>query len=156
MGIGLREAENLTGLGRSSLQKAIKTGKLSATRASSGAWEVEVSELQRVYALKLPEPGLDQPRNEVSGPDIERDLLRQQLRMMEETVSDLRARLTRSDEERTRLTLMLTRDESGVRTSQAGGEKESEPATGWIIAALLIFLVALLLGVLFKVAKFLP
>ena len=156
MGIGLREAENLTGLGRSSLQKAIKTGKLSATRGSSGAWEVEVSELQRVYALKLPDTVLDHPRNEVSGPDIERDLLRQQLRMMEETVTDLRARLTRSDEERTRLTLMLTRDENELGRSQKIDEKQSEPATTWITAVLLTSLVALLLGVLLKVAKFLP
>lgn len=156
MGIGLREAENLTGLGRSSLQKAIKTGKLSATRASSGAWEVEVSELQRVYALKLPDSGSDKVRNEVSGPDIERDLLRQQLRMMEETVADLRARLTRSDEERTRLTLMLTRDEEGLGRSQKKDEKGSEPYSGWIMAAMMGLVVLLMLGVLFKVAKFLP
>lgn len=157
MGIGLREAESLTGLGRSSLLKAIRSGKLSARQTGKGGpWEVEVSELQRVYALKVPEVGSDRAEIEVGTAEVERDLLRQQLRMMEETVSDLRARLTRSDEERTRLTLMLTRDEKDLGRSQAGDEKEPRTSTGWIISVLLVFLVALLLGVLLKVAKFLP
>lgn len=156
MGIGLREAEKLTGLGRSSLQKAIKTGKLSASRGSSGAWEVEVAELQRVYALKLPETGSEQPQNEVVRSDVETDLLRQQLRMMEETISDLRARLTRSDEERTRLTLMLTQAPNGLGRSQAMDEKESEPSNGWLMLSVLGLLVLLVLALLVRVAKFLP
>lgn len=156
MGIGLREAENLTGLGRSSLLKAIKAGKLSASRVSSGAWEVEVSELQRVYALKVPEVGSDRAQTEVGTAEVERDLLRQQLRMMEETVADLRTRLTRSDEERTRLTLMLT---SGSDQDERGSDRALTRAElkggAWVAVAIVVF-VGLVLALVFRVSQFLP
>lgn len=160
MGIGLREAEGLTGLGRSSLLKAIKAGKLSASRGTNGSWEVEIAELQRVYALKVPDTGSDRAENGLGTAEVERDLLRQQLRMMEDTVSDLRARLTRSDEERTRLTLMLTQGSDrvvpSIGDSPTRDEKKSEPSVGYALAVVLVVFVGLVLALLVKVSRFLP
>ena len=48
--ITLGEASRLTGLGKSTLARAIKAGRLSATRTDTGTYEIDTSELFRVYA----------------------------------------------------------------------------------------------------------
>lgn len=50
--LGLRDAAQQVGLHRSSLFRAIRTGRLSATRTEGGDYEIETSELFRVYPAK--------------------------------------------------------------------------------------------------------
>src|SRR4051812_28597065 len=48
-GLGLKEAARQVGLHRSTLHRAIKTGRLSATLTEGGDYQVEPVELFRVY-----------------------------------------------------------------------------------------------------------
>jgi len=52
----LREAAKAVGRDRSTLVRAIRTGRLSATRdVATGAWLIEPAELHRVYPPELTE-----------------------------------------------------------------------------------------------------
>ena len=55
--VTLGGAAKLTGLSKSSLSRAVKTGRLSATRDDAGSYQVDTSELFRVYA-PAPLPGV--------------------------------------------------------------------------------------------------
>src|SRR3954462_274711 len=50
--LGLREAAQQVGLHRSSIFRAIRAGRLSATRTETGDDEIDPAELFRVYPLK--------------------------------------------------------------------------------------------------------
>lgn len=52
--ITLGEAARLTKLGKTTLARAIKAGRLSATRTPVGNYEIDPSELARVYPFKPP------------------------------------------------------------------------------------------------------
>ena len=82
----LGTASQATGMAKSSILRAIKTGRLSATRDNAlGQWSIDPVELGRVFPLLAipgaPEP---QPRNEH---DAMADVLVAELRA---TISDLR------------------------------------------------------------------
>jgi hypothetical protein len=49
MPYSLQQAATATGLNKSTVLRAIKAGKISATRNESGEWQVEPVELHRVY-----------------------------------------------------------------------------------------------------------
>lgn len=58
MGIPLKEASDQVGVTRQTLMKAIKSGRISAERATNGEWRIEPVELFRVWpAVK----GVQQP-----------------------------------------------------------------------------------------------
>ena len=54
--VGAQRAAEITGISKSTIQRAMKSGKLSFTRNENGHREIDVSELERVYGLKA---GLD-------------------------------------------------------------------------------------------------
>jgi hypothetical protein len=109
----LREAAQATGRDRTTLARAIRAGKLSATRdAATGAWLIEPAELHRVYP---PEPAQDaaersggaqegaqggqsgrpigRPSGAQAAAQVEIRELRAQLAASERSVEDLRRRL---------------------------------------------------------------
>jgi excisionase family DNA binding protein len=45
----LQEASEATGLNRSTIFRAIRAGKISATRNEQGTWQIEPAELHRIY-----------------------------------------------------------------------------------------------------------
>ena len=49
MSITLAQAAKLTGVWRSTIMRAIKAGKLSATKDAHGVWQIESAEVTRVY-----------------------------------------------------------------------------------------------------------
>jgi excisionase family DNA binding protein len=49
MGLSLREAAEAAGLSKSSIHRAIASGRLSATRLEGGAFEIDPSELSRAF-----------------------------------------------------------------------------------------------------------
>src|SRR5262245_50312139 len=57
--ITLDEASRLTGRGKTSLARAIKTGRLSATRTPVGSYDIDPAELARCYAFKAPTEATD-------------------------------------------------------------------------------------------------
>src|SRR3954454_22042612 len=50
--IGLSDAARLTGTARSTLYRAIKTGRLSATIGPNGAVRIDPAELERVFSIR--------------------------------------------------------------------------------------------------------
>ena len=49
--VTLGQAARLTGLGKTTITRAIRAGKLSATRREDGSYEIDPSELSRVYSV---------------------------------------------------------------------------------------------------------
>jgi excisionase family DNA binding protein len=52
----LGQAAKLTGLGKTTLTRAIKAGRLSANRRDDGSYEIDPSELSRVYSIRSETP----------------------------------------------------------------------------------------------------
>jgi len=52
MRLSLGQAARLAGRGKTTLTRAIRAGRLSATRLENGAYEINFSELARVYELR--------------------------------------------------------------------------------------------------------
>jgi hypothetical protein len=52
----LGQAARVTGLGKTTLTRAIKAGRLSATRREDGSYAIDPSELSRVYKLTIDTP----------------------------------------------------------------------------------------------------
>jgi len=54
--ISLGQAAKLAGVGKTTLSRAIKAGKLSANRRDDGSYEIDPAELGRVYEIKSETP----------------------------------------------------------------------------------------------------
>lgn len=118
----LSEAATATGKNKATIQRAIKSGKISAPKGPNGAYEIDPSELHRVFppvtqlVAQLPKATM---RNNAQHPemqpdfnalqrisDLEKELavmeerkngLDEQKRHLTETVDDLRKRLDSSE-----------------------------------------------------------
>lgn len=51
MGVSLGTAAKMAGTSKTSINRAIKSGKLSATRRDDGSYEIDPAELARVYTV---------------------------------------------------------------------------------------------------------
>ena len=58
MGLTLREAAEAAGLSKSSIHRAIQSGRLSATRLEGGAFDIDPSELARAFPSGHPRDSL--------------------------------------------------------------------------------------------------
>src|SRR4051812_29481454 len=119
--IGLSEAAKLTGTARSTLYRAIKAGRLSATTDPNGAVRIDPAELERVFPVKT-ERDSDATSREttrnVARPaelvarvaELEARLAERDERLSDsqDQIADLRRRLDAEAEERRRLTAVLT------------------------------------------------
>ena len=113
----LGKAAEATGKSKTTIHRAISSGKLSAMRNEQGEYEIDPSELLRVYDIVTPEP---QKRNEMERSvtpvmvdeaavlRAEIEGLKQQLALLKDERDDLRRRLDEDSAERRRLTLVLT------------------------------------------------
>jgi excisionase family DNA binding protein len=52
--LSLGQAARLTGLGKTTLARAIKAGRLSATRNETGSYSIDAAELARVFPFPAP------------------------------------------------------------------------------------------------------
>jgi len=124
MDLSLGQAAKETGMDKSTISRAIKSGKLSATRKENGGYAIDPAELFRVFAPASKDtehPGL------ASEPAVDRGAETQALRLhweaatfrvqleaatlrlrdKDEEIRDLRHRLDTEGEERRKLTMML-------------------------------------------------
>lgn len=116
----LTEAAEATGMSRTTIQRAIKAGKISAPKTSDGKYAIDPSELHRVYVKRTEtqnsrsnetERNSDETlrrgsENSVLGAEVEG--LRAQVDLLKSERDDLRERLDKEGEERRKLTAMLT------------------------------------------------
>jgi hypothetical protein len=129
MGYTLGTAAKATGKSRTSILRAIERGKISAEKNVHGQWDIEPSELHRVYPAKEEDNGSG---NSTDATPANTDLLienrelaakleaaDQRIRDALDQVADLRLRLNQSEEERRRtqaqVTALLTDQRNGRR-----------------------------------------
>jgi hypothetical protein len=103
MKYSIGQAATATGKSKSTISRAITTGRLSAKNTGNvknRRYEIDASELHRVFPATVAQP---QERNDTQ-PDAqpfpesrETALLREMLERERETVADLRERLTRAE-----------------------------------------------------------
>lgn len=127
--LSLKQAAEAVGKGKSTIQRAIKAGKLSAQISERGTYRIDPAELARVYPDDFslepvnakrckPFQENEMGRDETAMLRLELEQVREQLvqhrrlsdREIEqaaETIADLRKRLDRSDEDKKSLTLLL-------------------------------------------------
>ena len=111
MSYTLGAAAKATGKSKATIQRAIKSGRISAKKTDSGAYEIDPAELYRVFqptSNDNPQMKQNATPDETGVLRAENELLRQQIAQMQGTVDDLRKRLDTESEERRKLTLMLT------------------------------------------------
>ena len=87
-------AAKAVGKTKSTITKAIASGKLSAIKNDNGAWEIDASELYRVYPptpLETVEIEQDDTLKEMGGNSKEIEALERLLKAAEEQIYDLKA-----------------------------------------------------------------
>lgn len=98
----LRQAAEWSGKSKSTIQRAIKKGSLSAVRNSDGSYSIDASELSRVFSV----PALDHSNGSERHPrgdsaellELKVQMLEDQLSREREHVTDLQQRLNRSED----------------------------------------------------------
>jgi hypothetical protein len=109
--VGLSEAARISGRNRTTIFRAMKSGRLSFTMNGAGERQVDVAELERVFsATDAPQPKSDATHVAVLGAQL--DAERRQNTLLERACEDLRRRLDEAESERravqTQLSALLT------------------------------------------------
>lgn len=112
--LSLSQAAKLTGKSKSTINRAIKTGKLSATRHDDGSYSIDPAELSRVFNLE-PDEGAEKHDAEPDGTRlIERiEALEAMLNREREISADLKED---RDRWRQQATALLTDQRSSTTT----------------------------------------
>jgi hypothetical protein len=110
MTMTLNEAAKSCRKAKGTVLKAIKDGRLSAPKDAQGRYEIDPSELHRVFPLTTTD---HENRIEIERLRAELKAANTLSENMAETVADLRERLDREGEERRQLTAMLTDQRTG-------------------------------------------
>jgi predicted site-specific integrase-resolvase len=112
--LSLTKAAEEVGISRSALFKAIKNGRLSATKNGKGEFIIDPAELFRVYQpvnkvnVNLYQPSQQQDIDKETAETVEITMLKQLLKQVESERDDLRRRLDDEAQERRKLTMLLT------------------------------------------------
>ena len=114
MHLSLGQAAKETGKSKSVISNALHSGRLSGKMNDKGGWEIDPSELFRVFTKQnAKEPEKEQngtPENPIQNILLEQEIrhLREQLDRERELNRDLISRLDAENEERRKLTMLLT------------------------------------------------
>lgn len=124
--IGLAEAARITGKNRSTIFRAMKTGRLSFSIDDAGERRIDMAELERVFPATVQRTGEsnDAP-NAVLHAQL--DAERRQNALLEREMADLRRRLDASEEERRTVQAQLT----ALLGAPAKTEVASPVRRGW-------------------------
>src|SRR3954471_3612788 len=131
MRYNLGQAAQATGKSKMTIQRAVKSGRISANKAETGEWAIDPSELHRVFPLVTEGDGIDRIMLRDDTPSESSELRakleasEQRLRDAQEQVMDLRHRLDQSEDERRRTQAQLT----ALLTDQR--PKPEEPPSGF-------------------------
>jgi hypothetical protein len=114
MYLSLGQAAKETGKSKSVISNALHSGRLSGKRNDKGEWEIDPAELFRVFAKQNTQERKKEqnrtPENPAQNALLEQEIrhLREQLDRERELNRDLSRRLDAENEERRKLTLLLT------------------------------------------------
>ena len=113
----LGQAAKLCGRSKPTLSKALKEGRLSYVEKTKAGYQIDPSELSRVFPYSSPNAKVDQIETLEKNPanTIENSVLKAKLEAAEQrfsdaekTIDDLRQRLDGESEERRKLTAQIT------------------------------------------------
>ena len=128
----LTSAATATGISKSTIYRAIKSGKMSAI-FEDGVYKIDPAELHRVFSPVSVERAMkdDMTQSETQGETpllkLEVDFLKQQLEREREFVKSLERRLDESDAERRKLTKLLTfQQEQPAKLQEQSAKKENK------------------------------
>lgn len=133
MGLTLRQAAELSGTSRSTIHRALKSGKLSGGRLEDGAWDIDPSELARVFPWDIVKPAQRDTTGQERDSSGEREailavrveMLEHQLDRERDTIEDLRKRLDRAEDR----ILALSAPAAGPVQHGRTGSDDARPST---------------------------
>ena len=121
MVLSLNRASKQGNIAKTTLQRALENGDLSASKNDKGHWQIDESEFGRWLSARSTEQtetnskihtgtpsGTLEKTADISALEAEVNLLRERLTDKDDVIEDLRARLDSECEERRKLTAMLT------------------------------------------------
>lgn len=97
MSYSLAAAAEATGLNKTTVLRAIKSGKISGTRNEQGEWVIEPAELHRVYPPVSTQRGESDATPRDATPDID---LRIRVEIAEQRLADMKVALADMTEQR--------------------------------------------------------
>src|SRR5215204_3274709 len=103
--LSLGAAARLTGTSKSTLTRAIRAGRLSATRDDFGQYRIDPSELTRCYPVKECSATVATNHHATPGPDPQVAMLEVELRGLRELLAEMRQDRDRWIEQAQRLAL---------------------------------------------------
>lgn len=105
MALSLVQAAKVSGKSKSTINRSIKSGKLSAKRYENGSYSIDPAELFRVFPKSSEEPPFTELEEPHGTPTSSEEILRVKVQMLEaqlereqESVTDLRKRLDRAED----------------------------------------------------------
>jgi excisionase family DNA binding protein len=139
-----REAAALTGKSRTTVWRAIKSGRLSAIRTDNGDFEIEVAELERAFGT-LASPDALPSRNTLHTVPLQRDATNNETNVLRIDLATMRERaaalerenvLLREDreqarQERDRLLRIIEEQSSQVRLLTDQRQQAASPTPPW-------------------------
>ena len=136
MKVSATKAAKLVGKTTPTITAALKKGKLSGEKRDGGGWDIDTSELFRVWPSvnHTHEPTLPIIQNETPVSDnalqVELKVTQQRLDDAQQTIDDLRTRLDAEASERRTLTAQLT-DRRERETAPTSVETSPTLRSGW-------------------------
>lgn len=141
--LSANRAAKEAGIAKKTLLEAISSGRLTAAKNDKGHWEIDPSELFRVYPkTSFSEPEKPQPTHQETGPKVsEASVLEVEVKMLREQIERMD---TERDRERSQLTeqIEVLKDQAerqsadhrqalAILTDQRGSSSE-QPPKKWI------------------------
>jgi len=130
------QAAKSTGKSKPTITRAIKSGKISATRNENGSYSIDPAELHRVFPV-LPSSSNSSPLvthnetpNETAMLRVENEGLREQIQILRDERDDLRRRLDAETEDRRKLTTLLTDQRPKKRSWWPFGDNDAKGEVG--------------------------
>ncbi len=90
MELSLGAAARLVGTSKSTLTRAVRSGRLSATRDDAGSYRINVAELTRVYPVAQPREPVAVAHHATPTPDPQVAVLETELRGLRELLAEVR------------------------------------------------------------------
>jgi hypothetical protein len=81
MGYTLGEAAKACGMSKATLSKAVKSGKISATKNADGSFSIEEVELHRVYPITVESEQYETPKSTQVNTEISNEMLMLQMKL---------------------------------------------------------------------------
>ena len=135
------QAAKAIGKSKATVQRAIASGRISATRDTAGTFHLDPAELHRVFAVAPLHEAPHEAASDASRSDtvLQAKLdaaeariieMREAARLRDDMISDLRRRLDAEAEERRRLTMLLA-DQRTAPTAPVPNPTPDPPRRSW-------------------------